>query len=42
MVKRQGPPSSSWKTFLLMHADGVAAMDMFVVLTISFKIVYCL
>jgi hypothetical protein len=35
-VKRRGPPSQGWKTFLHNHADGIAAMDMFVVPTISF------
>jgi hypothetical protein len=30
MVKRRGPPSQGWKTFLHNHADGIAAMDMFV------------
>jgi hypothetical protein len=35
MVKRPGPPSQGWKTFLHNHADGIAAMDMFVVPTIS-------
>ena len=27
MVRRRGPPSQGWKTFLRNHADGVAAMD---------------
>jgi hypothetical protein len=40
MVKRRGPPSQGWKTFLLNHADGIAAMDMFVVPTISFRLLY--
>src|SRR4030088_1083282 len=31
MVKRRGPPSQGWKTFLHNHADGIAAMDLFVV-----------
>jgi hypothetical protein len=26
MVRRRGPPSQGWKTFLRNHADGVAAM----------------
>src|SRR5712672_226140 len=37
MAKRRGPPSQGWKTFLHNHADGIAAMDMFVVPTISFS-----
>jgi hypothetical protein len=40
MVKRRGPPSQGWKTFLHNHADGIAAMDMFVVPTISFRLLY--
>jgi hypothetical protein len=28
MVKRRGPPSQSWKTFLLNHALEIAAMDL--------------
>src|SRR5467141_3523312 len=38
MVKRRGPPSQGWKTFLHNHADGIAAMDLFVVPTISFRL----
>src|ERR1700751_6021993 len=33
MVKRRGPPSQDWTTFLYNHADGIAAMDLFVVPT---------
>src|ERR1035437_6150994 len=40
MVKRRGPPSQGWKTFLHYHADGIAAMDLFVVPTISFRLLY--
>jgi len=40
MVKRRGPPSQVWKTFLHNHADGIAAMDLFVVPTISFRLLY--
>ena len=36
MARRRGPPSQGWKTFLNNHADGIAAMDQFVVPTISF------
>ncbi len=31
MVRRRGPPSQGWKTFLRNHAHGIAAMDLFVV-----------
>src|ERR1700731_3082618 len=40
MVKRRHPPSQGWKTFIRNHADGVAAMDLFVVPTISFRLLY--
>ena len=29
-----------WRTFLRNHADGIAAMDIFVVPTISFRLLY--
>src|ERR1700674_707299 len=40
MVKRRGPPSQGWKTFLRNHAPDIAAMDLFVVPTIGFKLLY--
>ena len=40
MARRRGPPSQGWKTFLLNHADGIAAMDLFVVPSISFRLLY--
>jgi transposase InsO family protein len=42
MVKRRGPPSQGWKTFLRNHAPDLAAMDLFVVPTISFDLLYAL
>jgi len=39
-VKRREPPSQGWKTFLRNHADGIAAMDMLVVPTISSRLLY--
>ncbi|MDQ4061289.1 MAG: transposase, partial [Pseudomonadota bacterium] len=42
MVRRRGPPSQSWATFLRNHAPRIAAVDLFVVPTIAFKILYCL
>src|SRR5476651_1899356 len=35
MVKRRGPPSQGWRTFLCNHAPDIAAMDLFVVPTIE-------
>jgi transposase InsO family protein len=40
MVKRRGPPSQGWKTFLRNHAPDIAAMDLFVVPTIGFRMLY--
>jgi hypothetical protein len=40
MVKRPGPPSQGWRTFLRNHAPDIAAMDLFVVPTIGFKLLY--
>ena len=40
IARRRGPPSQGWKTFLYNHADGIAAMDLFVVPTISIRLLY--
>ena len=40
MVKRRGPPSQGWRAFLANHAPHIAAMDLFVVPTISFDLLY--
>ncbi len=40
MVKHRGPPSQGWKTFLRNHADGIAAIDLFVVPTVGFRLLY--
>jgi transposase InsO family protein len=40
MVKPVGPPSQGWSTFLRNHAPNIAAMDLFVVPTISFELLY--
>ncbi len=40
MVKRRGPPSQGWRTFLSNHAPDIAAMDLFVVPTIGFDLLY--
>jgi hypothetical protein len=40
MVKRRGPPSQVWRTFLHNHALDIAAMDLFVVPTIGFDLLY--
>jgi hypothetical protein len=40
MVRRRGPPSQVWKTFVLNHADGIVAMDLLVVAEVSFRLLY--
>jgi hypothetical protein len=40
ITKGQGPTSQGWKTFLRNHAAGIASLDLFVVGTISFKLLY--
>jgi transposase InsO family protein len=42
MVKRWGPPSQEWRTFLRNHAPDIGAMDLFVVPTIGFDLLYVL
>jgi hypothetical protein len=42
MVKRSGPPSQGWRTFLCNHAPDIAAMDLFVAPTIGFDLLYVL
>ena len=40
MVKRHGPPRQGWRSFLRNHAPDIAAMDLFVVPTIGFNLLY--
>ena len=40
MTKRHGAPSQGWKTFLRNQTAGIASIDLFVVRTISFKLIY--
>src|SRR6059058_1167238 len=42
MVKRCGPPSQGWCTFLRNHAPDIVAMDLFVVPSIGFDLLYAL
>jgi transposase InsO family protein len=42
MVKRCGPPSQGWRCFLRNHAPDIAAVDLFVVPTIGFDLLYVL
>jgi hypothetical protein len=40
MVTRRVPPNQGWRTFLHNHAPDIAAMDLFVVPTIGFDLLY--
>jgi len=40
MAPRRRPRSQGWRTFLLNHVDGIASIDLFVVPTISFRLLY--
>ena len=37
MLRRRGPPSQGWKTFLRNHADGIASVDFLIVPTLAFE-----
>src|ERR1019366_1986635 len=40
LVRRRETPSQNWRTFLRNHAEGFAAIDMFVVASASFRLLY--
>jgi putative transposase len=40
MVRRPGRPSPTWRSFLRNQATGIAAIDMFVVASASFRLLY--
>jgi transposase InsO family protein len=40
MARRRGGPSQGWRTFLCNNADGIVSMDLFVVPTLSFRLLY--
>ena len=40
LVRRKGPPSQSWKTFLENHVKSLVSVDFFTVPTIRFQILY--
>ena len=42
MIKRSGPSAQGWQTFLQNHGPNIAALDLFVVPTISFNLLYVL
>jgi len=40
MSRTRRPPSQSWKTFLCNHAEAIASIDLFVVPTITFRMLF--
>jgi transposase InsO family protein len=40
MIRRQGPPSQTWRTFLRNHAAVIAAIDLCVVPTLTFECLF--
>jgi transposase InsO family protein len=40
MAKEKCPPSQGWRTFISNHAEGIAALDLFVVPTLSFRLLF--
>jgi putative transposase len=41
MGSARKPPSQTWRTFLENHVGDIAAIDFFVVATVSFRLLYC-
>src|SRR5712672_1034182 len=39
-VRGRRGPSQGWRTFLCNHAEGIASMDLFVVPTVVFRLLY--
>jgi hypothetical protein len=40
MIRRRGPPSQTWRTFLCNHAAAIAAIDLCVVPTLTFECLF--
>src|SRR5881275_2937644 len=40
MARRRRPPSQGWRTFLLNHANGIVSIGLFIVPTVSFRLLY--
>ncbi len=40
MIRRTSAPSPTWRSFLRIHAEGIAAIDLFVVASASFRLLY--
>jgi hypothetical protein len=42
MRRHPRPPSQTWRTFLTNHADQIMAADLFVVPTVTFRLLFVL
>lgn len=42
MIRRRGPPSQTWRTFLANHAKDIVALDFFTVPTATFRVLFVL
>ncbi len=42
MCRRRKPPSQTWRTFIEIHIRDIAAIDLFVVQTVRFRLLYCI
>jgi hypothetical protein len=40
MMRHRGPPSQTWRTFLRNHAEAIAAIDLCVVPTVIFELLF--
>ena len=40
MIRRTTAPSPTWRSFLRIHAEGIAAIDLFVVASASFRLLH--
>jgi len=41
MIRRRGPPSQTWRTFLRNHAEAIAEIDLCVGPTLTFECLFC-
>jgi hypothetical protein len=42
MIKRRGPPSQAWRTFLAIHSRETIALDFLTVPTATLKVLFVL
>lgn len=42
MIRHRKPPSQTWRTFLKNHVGDIAAIDLLVVPTVRFRLLYCI